>query len=190
MRRRVRTKASDDDDEEELIPPTAAEEGAEAMPADGRLAEFLQAASTILAELRPLSSTSKEGAVVSPGWSDLPAISQRAGTSTAHPALAATILSLAWSAEPAKLEAEPSSPTDMPLLRRRLPIIKEFVAASGDWVAFKWRFLTNANFAGWIEAMRGLPATLDDDALTTYLSIPPSERSNPHASILPDGGCF
>ncbi|CAN0334886.1 unnamed protein product [Lampetra planeri] len=95
---RVRTWASDDEDDEELILPTAVNEGAGALPAEqsavracgaspslealvrdahGCLAELLQTASSILAELRPLSAAAKEGAAESSGRSDSAGISQR-----------------------------------------------------------------------------------------------------------------
>ncbi|CAN0222710.1 unnamed protein product [Lampetra planeri] len=89
-----------------------------------RLAELLQTASSILAELHPLTAAAEEGAAESSGLSDSAAISQRAGTSTAQPMLTAAILLPARSAEAAKLEAERSSPMDIPSLRRRLPFIK------------------------------------------------------------------
>ncbi|CAM9541475.1 unnamed protein product [Lampetra planeri] len=96
MRRRVRLRASDDEDE--LILPTAAEEGAEALPAEqgavgarsaspsleelvrdphGHLADLLQAASSILVEMRSLPSTAKDGAVELSGRGDSDTISQK-----------------------------------------------------------------------------------------------------------------
>ncbi|CAN0308166.1 unnamed protein product [Lampetra fluviatilis] len=88
---RVRVRASDDEDDEELIPPTAVEEGAEALPAEqsvvgacgasplvealvrdahSRLADLLQAASSILAEMHSLSSMAKEGVAELSGRGD------------------------------------------------------------------------------------------------------------------------
>ncbi|CAN0407265.1 unnamed protein product [Lampetra fluviatilis] len=68
---------------------------------------------------------------------------------------------------------------DIPAHCRRLPFINEFAATSRDWVAFKRWFLTNADLAGWteVEALRALPATLDDDVLAAFLAILPLERS-------------
>ncbi|CAN0253784.1 unnamed protein product [Lampetra planeri] len=72
----------------------------------------------------------------------------------------------------------PSSPVEIPSLKQRLPFVKEFSAARGDWVAFKRQFQTNCDLAGWTEAevMRALPAALDD-TLAAFLTIPPSERA-------------
>ncbi|XP_078712254.1 uncharacterized protein LOC144932117 isoform X2 [Lampetra fluviatilis] len=129
--------------------------------------------------MRSLSSTAKEGAAELSGQGDSAAISLKAETPLTLPALAAAIFPPVRSAEPAKLEVGTSSSIDVQSLRRRLPFIKEFVAASGDWVAFKRRFLTNADLAGWMEvdAQKTLPAALKDDALAAFLAIPPSERS-------------
>ncbi|CAM9541787.1 unnamed protein product [Lampetra planeri] len=105
-RRRVRVWASDNKDDEELIPPTTAEEGAEALPAEqsavrphgsspsleallkdahSRLADLLQAASSILTEIPSLYSAVKGGAAELSGRSDSAAISQMAGTSSMQP---------------------------------------------------------------------------------------------------------
>ncbi|CAM9733095.1 unnamed protein product [Lampetra fluviatilis] len=80
-RRRVRVRVSDNEDDEELIPPTATEEGAKTLPVEqgavgvrstspsleelvriarSHLTDLLQAASSILVEMRSLPSTAKE----------------------------------------------------------------------------------------------------------------------------------
>ncbi|CAM9503506.1 unnamed protein product [Lampetra planeri] len=100
---------------------------------------------------------------------DSAAASQQDGNSVAQPSYSAAILSLAWSAQPAKLKDVTSA-----------SFIKEFAATSGDWgVAFKRRFFMNADLAGWTEAeaLWALPAALDDDTLVAFLTIPPLERS-------------
>ncbi|CAM9771785.1 unnamed protein product [Lampetra fluviatilis] len=103
-------------------------------------------------------------------------LSQKAGTPSSVPALAGAIFRQ-W--EPAKLEAGTSPSFDVQSLCRQLPFIKEFIAASGDWVAVKRQFLTNADVAGWSEAdaLKALPADLDDDTLAAFLASPLSERS-------------
>ncbi|CAM9909197.1 unnamed protein product [Lampetra fluviatilis] len=110
------------------------------------------------------------------------AVSRQWGTTVAQPAQAATILLEERSKEPAKSETALSSPVDIPSLRRRLPFVKEFTAAGGDWVAFKRRFLMNSDLAGWtqVEVLGALPAALDDNTSAAFLTIQPSERATLH----------
>ncbi|CAN0308667.1 unnamed protein product [Lampetra fluviatilis] len=105
---------------------------------------------------------------------DSAAISQLAGNSVAQPAHSAAIFML--SAHPTKIEDAPLALRDILAVQRRPPFAGEFAATSGDWVAFKRRFLTNAGLAGWTEteALWALPAALDHDA---FLAILPPERS-------------
>ncbi|CAM9420534.1 unnamed protein product [Lampetra fluviatilis] len=134
--------------------------------AHGHLVEFLHAAASLLS---PTLSPVKEGAAMPLLDDDSAAASQQDGNSVAQPSYSAAILSLAWSAQPAKLKDVTSA-----------SFIKEFAATSGDWgVAFKRRFFMNADLAGWTEAeaLWALPAALDDDTLVAFLTIPPLERS-------------
>ncbi|CAN0339678.1 unnamed protein product [Lampetra planeri] len=155
------------------------EDGGEALLAEQstvwtRLAELLRAAASILAELHPVELGVEKGATEPRGDEVSTTFSRQAGTSVVQPALVAAIFSEGRSAGPAKSEAPLKSPVDIPSLRRRLPFVKEFTAASGGWV-----FLTNADLAGWteVEALRALPAALNDDALVMFLIIPPSEKA-------------
>ncbi|CAN0282698.1 unnamed protein product [Lampetra fluviatilis] len=180
---------SSHDEDEDLITQTAPgmvtpEDGGEALLAEQstvwtRLAELLRAAASILAELHPVELGVEKGATEPRGDEVSTTFSRQAGTSVVQPALVAAIFSEGRSAGPAKSEAPLKSPVDIPSLRRRLPFVKEFTAASGGWVAFKRQFLTNADLAGWteVEALRALPAALNDDALVMFLIIPPSEKA-------------
>ncbi|CAN0371922.1 unnamed protein product [Lampetra planeri] len=106
------------------------------------------------------------------------AVSRQFGELVAQPALAGIILNAERGEEPANFSAVPSPPVDLPYLRQRLPFIKEFNSAEGDWLALTRRFITNQDFAGWTEAeaLRALPAALDD-VLAAFLTIPPAERA-------------
>ncbi|XP_075930398.1 uncharacterized protein LOC142931033 [Petromyzon marinus] len=63
--------------------------------------------------------------------------------------------------------------------QQRLPVLTAFTAEGGDWVTFQRRFLAHQEMSGWSdnEALRALPATMDDDALATLVSAPRSSRS-------------
>ncbi|CAM9273576.1 unnamed protein product [Lampetra planeri] len=147
--------------------------------AHARLVELLHVVASLLVETSPTVALVKEGAAMPFVDDDSAAISQQAGNLAAQPMYSAAILSPAWSAQAAKLEDAPSAPMDISALCRRLPFIKEFAVTSCDWVAFKRRFLMNADLAGWTEAeaLRASPAALDDDALVAFLAISPLERS-------------
>ncbi|CAN0105731.1 unnamed protein product [Lampetra planeri] len=57
---------------------------------------------------------------------------------------------------------------------RRLPQVKEFIAAGGDWSTFTWRYEAAFRSVHWMEdaALVALPTVLDDDALAVFRSIP------------------
>ncbi|CAM9284692.1 unnamed protein product [Lampetra fluviatilis] len=60
----------------------------------------------------------------------------------------------------------------------RLPHIKEFVTAGGDWSAFTWQFESAFRSVWWtgVEALGVLPTVLDDQALAVFRSIPPGKK--------------
>ncbi|XP_078718121.1 uncharacterized protein LOC144935402 isoform X1 [Lampetra fluviatilis] len=64
-------------------------------------------------------------------------------------------------------------------LHQRLPPLKEFVGAEGDWGGFQRRFLAHQEMARWsdAEALCALPALLDSDALAALTSAPREKRS-------------
>ncbi|CAN0173911.1 unnamed protein product [Lampetra planeri] len=66
-----------------------------------------------------------------------------------------------------------------PSFQQWLPVLKEFSAAGGDWATFQHRFLAHQEMAGSseAEALRALPAALDDDALAPLITAPKAERS-------------
>ncbi|CAM9483357.1 unnamed protein product [Lampetra planeri] len=96
-----------------------------------------------------------------------------------EPAHAAAILVDGWEEEPAKLEFPPKPQVEIPSPKHRLPFVKEFTAAGGDWEAFRRHFTANCELAGWTEAeaLRVLPTALDDDALATFYAVPPAVRA-------------
>ncbi|CAM9282417.1 unnamed protein product [Lampetra fluviatilis] len=61
---------------------------------------------------------------------------------------------------------------------RRLPHVRKFVAAGGDWSAFRWRFEAAYKFVLWSEeeALIALPTMLDGDALAMFHSIPADKK--------------
>ncbi|CAM9423576.1 unnamed protein product [Lampetra fluviatilis] len=78
-------------------------------------------------------------------------------------------------------EAEPTaaarrSAADRP---RRLPPVKEFTAAGGDWSAFVRRFEAAYRSVNWMEdqALRALPTALDDDRLAAFWAIPADKKA-------------
>ncbi|CAM9457916.1 unnamed protein product [Lampetra planeri] len=77
-----------------------------------------------------------------------------------------------------------STTTDV-ALQQRLPPLKEFVGADGDWGGFKRRFLAHQQMANWTdgEALRALPAMLDNDALATLTSAPKEKRATLHLAL-------
>ncbi|CAM9399920.1 unnamed protein product [Lampetra fluviatilis] len=89
--------------------------------AHGHLAELLHAVASLLAEINPTVSPVKEGAAMPLVDGNSTAISQQAGNSAAQPMHSAAILSLAWRAQPAKIEDAPSAPMDIPALRPEPP---------------------------------------------------------------------
>ncbi|CAN0416798.1 unnamed protein product [Lampetra fluviatilis] len=62
---------------------------------------------------------------------------------------------------------------------RRLPHVREFVAAGGDWSTFRWRFKAAYKLVRWSEeeALIALPTILDDDALAVFRSISPGKKA-------------
>ncbi|CAN0371862.1 unnamed protein product [Lampetra fluviatilis] len=64
-------------------------------------------------------------------------------------------------------------------LQQRLPPLKEFVGAEGDWGGFQRRFIAHQEIARWSddEALCALPALLDADALAALTSAPKEKRS-------------
>ncbi|CAN0287156.1 unnamed protein product [Lampetra planeri] len=77
-----------------------------------------------------------------------------------------------------------SAATDV-ALQQRLPPLKEFVGADGDWGGFKRRFIAHQEMANWTddEALRALPAMLDNDALATLTSAPMEKRATLHLAL-------
>ncbi|CAM9734769.1 unnamed protein product [Lampetra fluviatilis] len=61
---------------------------------------------------------------------------------------------------------------------RRLPHVREFVAAGSDWSAFRWRFEAAYKSIRWSEeeALITLPTMLDNDALAVFQSIPAEKK--------------
>ncbi|XP_075919984.1 uncharacterized protein LOC142922927 [Petromyzon marinus] len=70
-------------------------------------------------------------------------------------------------------------------LQQRLPIFREFTSEGGDWAAFQRRFLSHQEMVGWsdAQALRALPATLDDDALASLLTIPRQQRATLQSAL-------
>ncbi|CAN0287372.1 unnamed protein product [Lampetra planeri] len=64
-------------------------------------------------------------------------------------------------------------------VHQRLPALKGFSTAGGDWAAFQHRFMSHREMVGWLEAeaLRALPAALDDNALAALITIPQADRS-------------
>ncbi|CAM9766505.1 unnamed protein product [Lampetra planeri] len=81
-------------------------------------------------------------------------------------------------------EGARSAATDV-ALQQRLPPLKEFVGAAGDWGGFKRRFIAHQEMANWTdaEALCALPAMLDDDALATLTSAPKEKRATLHLAL-------
>ncbi|CAM9774743.1 unnamed protein product [Lampetra fluviatilis] len=81
-------------------------------------------------------------------------------------------------------EGARSAATDV-ALQQRLPPLKEFVGADGDWGGFKRRFIAHQEMANWTdaEALCALPAMLDDDALATLTSAPKEKRATLHLAL-------
>ncbi|CAN0339826.1 unnamed protein product [Lampetra fluviatilis] len=61
---------------------------------------------------------------------------------------------------------------------RRLPHVRKFVAAGGDWSAFRWSFEAAYKSVRWSveEALIALPTMLDDDVLAVFRSIPADKK--------------
>ncbi|CAM9291465.1 unnamed protein product [Lampetra fluviatilis] len=159
---------------------------------NARLAGLLSAAAELVAQLR----------VAAPA-EDAAAQGQRAGSSTIangqaremaelQPAQAAAILPTVSGAPklaailstgqemlPTKFDLLSASHLEVPSLQKRLPFVREFMAAGGDWTAFQRRFATACTLAGWSneEAPRALPTTLDDDFLARFDAIPAADRA-------------
>ncbi|CAM9283398.1 unnamed protein product [Lampetra fluviatilis] len=67
---------------------------------------------------------------------------------------------------------------DAPKLRR-LPPVRQFTAAGGDWTAFRRRFEATYISVGWTsrEGLQALPMALDDDSLAAFFAIPELDRA-------------
>ncbi|CAN0124272.1 unnamed protein product [Lampetra fluviatilis] len=109
-----------------------------------------------------------------------------AGTAASSPAEGAS--SRLRQAIPSAIRADAQpSPGDSSLqaskanaaLQQRLPPLKEFVGAEGDWGGFQRRFIAHQEMARWsdAEALCALPALLDADALAALTSAPREKRS-------------
>ncbi|CAN0395011.1 unnamed protein product [Lampetra planeri] len=92
------------------------------------------------------------------------------------PDRAAAVLAGTRSGEAAISPQPPAAPQDVPAPHRRLPLVREFTAAGGDWEAFQCRFSTSCTLAGWTqdEALKALPTSL---ALAVFYAIPPVWQS-------------
>ncbi|CAN0040608.1 unnamed protein product [Lampetra planeri] len=115
------------------------------------IAELLEAVTVMVMEFEREEPAVEERAPELRGVEHPVAVSRQWESSVAQPAHAAAILFAERGGEPAK---------------RRL-------------VAFKCRFQTNCDLAGWTEAeaLRVLPVALDNDALVAFCTIPPVERA-------------
>ncbi|CAN0435762.1 unnamed protein product [Lampetra fluviatilis] len=73
----------------------------------------------------------------------------------------------------------------VPSFQQRLPVLREFSAAGGDWATFQWRFLMNCEMFGWTEAeeLWARPAALDDNALAALVTIPPADWATLHQAM-------
>ncbi|CAM9504120.1 unnamed protein product [Lampetra planeri] len=80
---------------------------------------------------------------------------------------------------PAFAGIQPKRQTEGPALKRRLPFVKEFVAAGGDWVAFSCRFTATCELVKLKEGevQRALQTVLDGAALRAFYSIPAEDRA-------------
>ncbi|CAM9880327.1 unnamed protein product [Lampetra planeri] len=110
---------------------------------------------------------------------------QRPGTSTAatsrawetgrtQAAQAAAIWNSRRETASANLQDPPTALNTDIALKKRLPFVKEFTATGGDLEAFRRRFTAAYKLANWTEeeALRVLPAALDDDGLAAFDAIP------------------
>ncbi|XP_061435288.1 uncharacterized protein LOC133360523 [Lethenteron reissneri] len=81
--------------------------------------------------------------------------------------------------QPSRGDSSPRDSTATAALHQRLPPLKEFVGAEGDWGGFQRRFLAHQEMAKWTdaEALSALPALLDGDALAALTSAPKERRS-------------
>ncbi|CAN0392045.1 unnamed protein product [Lampetra fluviatilis] len=82
-------------------------------------------------------------------------------------------------------ESEFDEDDDTAALQQRLPVFREFSSTGGDWAAFQRRFLSHQEMVGWsdAQALRALPATLDDDSLAALISIPKRQRATLQAAL-------
>ncbi|XP_078728629.1 uncharacterized protein LOC144944377 isoform X2 [Lampetra fluviatilis] len=64
-------------------------------------------------------------------------------------------------------------------VQQRLPELKAYSSDGGGWAAFERRFVSLIETSGWSEdeALQGLPAMLDDDALTALFAVPRAKRA-------------
>ncbi|CAM9572554.1 unnamed protein product [Lampetra planeri] len=76
-------------------------------------------------------------------------------------------------------ESDLDEDDDTATLQQRLAVFREFSSTGGDWAAFERRFLSHQEMVGWsdAQALRALPATLDDDSLAALISIPKRQRA-------------
>ncbi|CAN0401107.1 unnamed protein product [Lampetra fluviatilis] len=113
-------------------------------------------------------------------------------SSEARSAPAAAILPDGRDEIPAKPDLPPKVPKfHYDALKKRLPLVKEFVAMGGIWEAFRRCFAATCDLAGWTEeeVLWALPTAFDDDALAAFDAIPSDEKST-DSSPRADGGNF
>ncbi|CAM9637042.1 unnamed protein product [Lampetra planeri] len=105
---------------------------------------------------------------------------------------AATILSIAWEGVDAISGAVPKPLTEGPGLKKRLPLVKSFSAAGGDWVAFSRRFTVTCALVGWTdrEVLQALPTALDEAALGAFFSISAEYRATLQQALMQMAGIF
>ncbi|CAM9304192.1 unnamed protein product [Lampetra fluviatilis] len=91
----------------------------------------------------------------------------------------AAILSSELEIVPAKFESPSRASAGALSERKRLPPIREFVAAGGDWIAFQRCFKAACPLVGWFDmkALQALPTEQDDDYLAEFEAIPEADRA-------------
>ncbi|XP_061404080.1 uncharacterized protein LOC133361662 [Lethenteron reissneri] len=94
--------------------------------------------------------------------------------------------------QPSRGGSSPRDSTATAALHQRLPPLKEFVGAEGDWSGFRRRFLAHQEMAKWTdeEALSALPALLDGDALAALTSAPKEKRSTLPMALQLLGGVY
>ncbi|CAN0404911.1 unnamed protein product [Lampetra planeri] len=169
--------------EEDLPPMQWADPDLAALPPPGRvcrskngcLGDLLTAVAALAAVLKEDDNDTPEScrklSTIAASWAR--------ETEEMRPAQAAAILMSRRDKVPAKLDLPPKVPSQDRALKKRLPFIREFAAAGGDWEAFRRRFAAACDLSGWTEkeALRALPTALTDDALAAFDAIPDEDKS-------------